>query len=605
VSSTYIFKARLCGLLCSEFSEPLANTTVRLYRSREGQNVTVLAAAQPKTTFAALDDDAVEEKRSSLLAEATTDEQGLVVFELGERDDYRGEAFELDVVCATVPGQLKPTGPARQFSITTLQPAWREREEGLVAGWDYCIPQRVWCWLRGLFGAWTISGQVVTCDGRKPIGGVTVRAFDRDWLQDDDLGSALTDAAGHFRIDYSWAAFQPGTFINVELFGGPDLYFRVESAGGTPLLVEAPARARDADRENVGPCFCVELCLEKTPPTPDPIPVFTHVGGYKHLTQIQPANGLTVGDDRAFFSTMRLNGILAKKLSGAAMEYRFEVRTTNDGGGSPGPWSAIDPSQIARTKIGDLENYAPAFPGDPDPIKTRDYTVNGTAGPDEVVANIAGGWIRVPQESNVFGPEGYFSPNGNMIALVSETLATFATIDKTGLTAGSSGAPVGAAKHFSLRMRVRQVGVPASEVNAGTCAHIAVNDMRYENVLHHPAWMAVLEPSALGVAMVDIAQLVTVGCSDIDDQLDVLFTATHPNLGAVSLTMSGPGGPYGFTLPAAATPGQNWFGTATPGFTVSALKTCAYIVTLSVQLLLTTGDSIPSNLVDEIPFCKA
>ena len=69
--------------------------------------------------------------------------------------------------------------------------------------------------------------------------------------------------------------------------------------------------------------------------------------------------------------------------------------------------------------------------------------------------------------------------------------------------------------------------------------------------------------------------------------------------------MSGPGGPYSFTLPPAATPGQDWFGTAAPTFTVTDLQPCAYIVTLSMQLLLTTGDSIPDNLIDQIAFCKS
>ena len=47
--------------------------------------------------------------------------------------------------------------------------------------------------------------------------------------------------------------------------------------------------------------------------------------------------------------------------------------------------------------------------------------------------------------------------------------------------------------------------------------------------------------------------------------------------------MTGPGGPYGFTLPAAVA-GER-FGTATPSFSVAALQPCAYIVTLAVQLL--------------------
>ncbi|HEX9327013.1 MAG TPA: hypothetical protein VF915_10875, partial [Reyranella sp.] len=75
-----------------------------------------------------------------------------------------------------------------------------------------------------------------------------------------------------------------------------------------------------------------------------------------------------------------------------------------------------------------------------------------------------------------------------------------------------------------------------------------------------------------------------------------------PNLGTVSLSMAGPGGPYGFTLPAAV-PGER-FGTATNGFVIGSLADCAYIITLSVSLLLTTGDSVPNPVYDQIGFCK-
>ena len=40
------------------------------------------------------------------------------------------------------------------------------------------------------FGAWTICGHVRHCETKAPIGGVSVRAFDVDWLQDDALGDA-------------------------------------------------------------------------------------------------------------------------------------------------------------------------------------------------------------------------------------------------------------------------------------------------------------------------------------------------------------------------------------------------------------------------------
>ncbi|WKZ17680.1 MAG: carboxypeptidase-like regulatory domain-containing protein [Candidatus Jettenia sp. CY-1] len=614
----YIFRGKLCGLICPECPESLANVTVRLYRSRNVQTVVALTVTSPKEPFVILTEEQVKEKSSALIAETNTDEEGNFTFELGDNERYNGEMFEVNVYCTTVP-RLKPSSQIptpMQFSITTLQPRWRQTEKGFVSVWNYCLPHRFWCLVRGRFGAWTIYGRVTHCATGAPIPNVRVRGFDVDWLQDDDLGSAITDTNGKFRIDYLASDFQQTIFSSFQLewVGGPDLYFKVETLSGTPLLTELPSRGRDPDRENAGPCFCVSLCLEEQPePQTEPLPVFTKLGGYKYASQIHssvPGTGLTVGDNRAFYSTVRLNGILSKKLNGQPMEYRFEVRVTDATGGSPGPWMAIPMFQIARTVIGDLETYAPDFPGDPNPIKTKDYTVNGVAGPDELVASVTpDGWIQVPQESDVFSPSGYFQPNGNMINLITPMLAVFGTKDMTGVLAGNSstsnGATLAANHHFSLRMRVRQAGNPATEITAGFCPHVAINNTGYDNVKHHPSWAGFTDPpKTIGVRLLDIQQLITNGCVEITNALDVLFTATHPDLGSVSVTMSGPGGPYNFTLPAAV-PGER-FGTATPsGWTVASLQPCAYIVRLSVQLLLTTGDSIPDNLYDDIAFCKS
>ncbi|HEY1299330.1 MAG TPA: hypothetical protein VGF07_02470 [Stellaceae bacterium] len=613
----YIFKGRLCGYICAECPEPLSGVTVRLYRSRSDQNVTALAAADPKQTLSVLGDAEANAKSSALLAEGTTDAAGTFSISIDEGRGYRGEAFEIDIYCGTVPhGKPTPQPPQpRQLSITTLQPAWRQVEGGFVAAWEYCIPQRIWCYFRGLFGAWTICGRVTVCDTKNPVGGVRVRAFDVDWLQDDDLGAAVTDGDGRFRIDYTTADFQKTIFspgLNIELIGGPDLYFRVETLANTPLLVEPRARGRQPDRENAGPCFCVDLCLEQQPQDGgDPLPVFTAVGGYQYLTDIDstpPGNGLTVADNRAFFATMRLNGILSKKLNGNPMQYRFEIATTDPDGQNPVGWTPVTPAQIARTVIGIWEHFAPAFPGDPNPIKTKLYTVNGTAGPNELVAGFtADGFVQVPQESNVFGPTGFFQPNGNMINLESRSIAAWGSVNETGVLAGhsatSGGQPLAQDRHFAIRMKVREQGNLGAGSDAGVCQHIAIDNTGYDNVVHHPSWAGFTDPpGTIGVRLLDIQQLLANGCVEITNALDVLFTAAHPNLGGVSVSMTGPGGPYSFTLPAAVA-GER-FGTATPNFTVAALQPCAYIVTLAVQLLLTTGDGVPSDLFDQIAFCK-
>ena len=147
----YVFKGRLCGLICAECREALSEVTIRLYRSRDDQNVTALAVANPKETLKFLSDEEVKAKAGSLLAETKTDADGNFSFTLDEKKQkYGGQAFEVDVYCATVPHRKpSPKSPQpRQFSITTLQPMWRQSEAGFAAAWDYCIPHRFWCHFR-------------------------------------------------------------------------------------------------------------------------------------------------------------------------------------------------------------------------------------------------------------------------------------------------------------------------------------------------------------------------------------------------------------------------------------------------------------------------
>ena len=137
---------------------------------------------------------------------------------------------------------------------------------------------------------------------------------------------------------------------------------------------------------------------------------------------------------------------------------------------------------------------------------------------------------------------------------------------------------------------------------AGECLNAAINNTLYNNVSHHPSWAGYVTNGSLAVYFVDIAELIGAGCRQFTNSLTVLFSAVHPTLGAVSISMQGPGGPYSFTLPAAV-PGQR-FGTATNGFVFFSLPSCAYLITLEIQVLLTAGDSIPSDLSDLIAFCK-
>jgi hypothetical protein len=622
----YDFRGYLCAYLCDDCREDLSGVLVRLYRPESEAIATERAGARAKDTFAILSSDQVDAKASRLIAEGKTDTRGrFTVTMSGDQQDYDGEAFEIDVRVSSAPGQDGDVEPV-QFSITVLQPRWRKGDNGAVAAWEYCLPHRFWCAVRERLDAWVICGQVLHCETGEPLGkGLTVRAFDRDWIQDDPLGSATTDGSGRFRIYYAPPAFKEGTFIDVELFGGPDIYFYVDSSLGTPLLREDPSRGRDSDRENAGPCFCVEICVEGGPedtPDDEPYPAFHSIGNYLYETEIDSApagTGRTLSGDRAFYATLRLNGVGAKTFDGGPMEYKFQSRELDASGTPTGSWTDIEASQIAKTVIGTWEQFDPDFPGDPTPIKSERYIIGSAPGPNERAASIVNGWVQVPQESNVFAPSGHFEPNGNLIRLDSRTLRTFTNIDLTGLEAGNSvtstGAPLGQNRHFALRMLVRRradgATPPGSTSVSGACQHVAIHNQRYDNITYHPSWAGRTESDVLGVGMLDIQQLASDGCAEISGTLDVQFTAAHPNLGAVSIRMEGPGGPYSFDVPAATSPGDR-FGTTstfrdTDGNVVAVgdLAPCAYIVSIAVQILLTTGDSVPDNLDDRIAFCKA
>ena len=284
--ANYIFQGKLRAHICKECLELLANVQVRLYRHRSNQDTSNLVATEPKHTFKVVTQDEVTAKASYLIAETSTDQSGEFLFRLSpEKDNYSGEAFEVDVRMTTVPGRKTDAKPIPvQFTITSLQPEWAAQGNDLVApSWDYIISARYWCHLLARFDLWVICGRFVTCEGKKPLPGAIVRAFDADWLQHDALGEATTDFNGFFRIYYTSADFKKTPFsplINMELIGGPDLFFQVEY-GGTLVINESSSAGRNPGRENVGHCFCVELCAELLPPDAVELPHWERVEDFE------------------------------------------------------------------------------------------------------------------------------------------------------------------------------------------------------------------------------------------------------------------------------------------------------------------------------------
>ena len=259
-----------------------------------------------------------------------------------------------------------------------------------------------------------------------------------------------------------------------------------------------------------------------------------------------------------------------------------------------GSWTQVPQGWILHTLIGYLETPLPF----PLPPAITNIAVDPGAG--EIAAPFtADGWIQVPQGADIF-------LNGNMINLDSTMLPGFSNSDETAVTTGNPAIPAAPTDlYFGIQMRVRQHGSSTSSP-AGTCSVVAIDNNLYSNIIHHPAWFKTVGNNEYGVAMVDIKELQAAGCAGITDSLTVLFTASSPNLGSVSISMAGPGGPYGFTLPTPVPQTGDWYGTATNDFNLADLEPCAYIVTLAVNLLLTTGDSsFPGPLIDQIAFCRS
>ena len=261
---TYVFRGHFWGELAPGFTEPLAGIRVRLYRYRGTKYGSSLAVTDPKDTMAFLDEDRVSAKASSLLAETTTNQAGHYVFVLDEQRSYRGEAFDIDLFLANVPGRKSqlPRKPL-QITFTTMKPRWQLADSVYTAEWEYCLSANFWCEIRSYFDAWVICGRVLTQVSQQPVSGAQVTAFDADWLQDDELGSALTDAEGKFRIDYERADFSRtllSPIVNIEE-GGPDLYFKINRSSGTVLLNEPKSQGHTPGRENACRCFFIEFSV--------------------------------------------------------------------------------------------------------------------------------------------------------------------------------------------------------------------------------------------------------------------------------------------------------------------------------------------------------
>ena len=153
-------------------------------------------------------------------------------------------------------------------------------------------------------------------------------------------------------------------------------------------------------------------------------------------------------------------------------------------------------------------------------------------------------------------------------------------------------------------MKQRQWGITASEVVAGTSHPIAIFNARYDRVPKHGSWIPGKYDGELAVCSLDIEEIIICmgGCGKITNALTIHINARNENLGGTSLTLTGPAKPgQSFSFPAIASAQPEVFSNSIhpviiPINSVSELLPCAYTVTMSTSILLTTGDYIPGPL---------
>lgn len=613
--AAYIFRGRLCGYLCGECWEPLSSVTVKLYRSRASQNVAALAVADTKDTFAILDDEAVRAKASSLIAEVQADAEGRFTFELGDAHKYGGEAFEVDVYCGTVPRRkpgVGPPPPPVQFSLTTLQPAWRRTAAAAAAAWEYCLPYRLWCAIRARFGAWTICGRLTTCTNPLPIGGATVKAFDADWLQDDALGSDITDADGHFRIDYVTEDFEktPLTpLINVECVSGPDLYFSVEY-GGAPVMTEPRSAGRTPARQNVGHCFCVELCTDQVPHTPpggpETVPHWQRVDDFDiHPAAPSPASSFSIegyaggpAGSYVFGGGVPLRGNCPLRNAAApanSLEYRFLIGEWTWPGGGDGdpavlpslpPAALVPVTQVLATLAGWVfyNDGVNPFASAPVYVSAADAVASGWIKVDGKVVSVP---MAIGPPTTVTVSQANFLRYVDLIVMDSAAISAAHPVRMpAGLPKADAGRSLTTAEQEPIRRyRLR------FEVRDAT-THVLVASDTLDSVI--------LDNRPVVLAL-DLEELRVDACSPVSTAVHILYTVDHPHLRSFGLAISNNSGgvhpppamPSGAFVP--PPPTANYFfrgGAGGPhvpagngGFAVdvSADAPCAYRVVLSWQ----------------------
>lgn len=515
---------------------------------------------------------------STHVMRAKTDDSGM--FCMVDRT-YKGGLIDLYACISAVPSTLKGHAkvafdPRVCLFLGTYLPVRGEDGWNLVA----YIPSGAWCAIKKKADLWTIAGKLTACKSGTPIGGARVMAYDTDWVQDDYLGVSTTNAAGIFRIDYMGAMYRKAPIIDIELFGGPDVYFRVEDTLGTVLLAENRWKGRSAGRSDSGPCLCVALCadIEDTTEVDGLVTAWTGIGTHFTIPDAAvlndfDADGYAGPQKYAFFSSMRMTGS-APVLSPASrpVEYRFLVSdtTTPNGGAPPADASfsrvvglGADAVLFTSIKVGQMIRYSP--------LRIKDIYA-------KLVDLDTEGWLDVDRAIRRTFIE-------DTTGLTPADIPDFAWVDSDGLL-GINTAPltsVGLTK-VAIRFQIREVvDKLTNSYNDMPGTGTTLNSIMIDNT-------AITHSVSVHTAGGECDPLTTVPA--------VKYSVDHPHLMSVTLNVRSNDSAYNVNLTDTnlplsgnTNPAITHVGNSGLSIPSAGLKTCTYLVTLSDLRRLHTGDS--------------
>lgn len=546
----YTLKGNLSGYICDQdCTEAIAGQLVRLYLPEERANITANAIADAKDTFRLVSPEEQQERQRLLIAEAKTDNEGNFTFKLDEK--HASSAFDIDFVCADLPDVAAKAGStAVQFHITTIYPQWRSdrEQQGYYYVWQYAITAKWWCNIRGhYFDAWVICGKLVNCNTNEPLEGVTITAMDADLFTDDLLGTAVTDASGHFRINYTSADFRKNFIpLNLEtdpefpfLSSGPDVYF-IADYKGTNLIRETAADRR----RNVPYCLCVSLCSTANiiPPEGGNVTsVWTSIGldfdvPTGPILHDFDTEGFAGSQKYGLTGVIRLTGQAPhKRANGNRVEYRFLVSHSTTVNGGPAPALASFTKIVGKTPgllyagAGDNRYKAGTMKQLVFPFNTLNVY------PDEALDFDAEGWFDVnvaiertltaggvaPADLNTWG----YIDDDTLLAMNTAVLTTSPDVPAN---AADAGQPVPVPNRIgiekiAIRFEAREV------VNKATNSFVYLpgsgQTLNSVVINNNPAFMKCV-----------VNELVTLGsCSPLGGTIHTAYTVHHPLLMSASI----------------------------------------------------------------------